>query len=143
MIKFVTGLALAVVLASSGASAQNVTELRVAKMKEQGAAMGALSKMAKGEEPYDAAKANQQAQVLATHAKSIPSWFPAGSKAGRAKDEIWSDSAKWQQVSAAFVTETTAFAQVAGTGKDPMAAGLGKVGQACGACHTPFRAPAQ
>jgi cytochrome c556 len=98
--------------------------------------------MAKGEEPYDAAKATTASGVLVANAKPLASWFPAGSKSGRAKDEIWSDNAKFQQVAAAFVTETEAFAKVAGTGKDAMAAAMGKVGAACGACHTPYRAPA-
>ena len=142
MMKFVTGLALSVALVSGAAFAQNIGEQRIAGMKAQGGAMGALTKMAKGEDPYDAAKATQAANTLVTTGKAIVGLFPAGSKAGRAKDEIWYDNAKFQQVAAAFVTEVEAFAKVAGTGKDAMAAAMGKVGAACGACHTPYRAPA-
>ena len=142
MMKFVTGLALSVALVSGAAFAQNIGEQRIAGMKAQGGAMGALTKMAKGEDPYDAAKATAAANTLVTSGKATAGWFPAGSKSGRAKDEIWSDNAKFQQVAAAFVVEAEAFAKIAGTGKDAMAAAMGKVGAACGACHTPYRAPA-
>jgi cytochrome c556 len=142
MMKFVTGLALSVVLVSGVAFAQTVGEQRVGKMKDQGGAMGALTKMAKGEDPYDAAKAAAAATALHNSSMQLVTWFPAGSKSGRAKDEIWSDNAKFQDVAKAFMAETEAFAKVAGTGKDAMAAALGKLGGACGNCHTPFRAPA-
>ncbi|MBM3568252.1 MAG: cytochrome c [Alphaproteobacteria bacterium] len=132
-----------VAFGSVAASAQNIVEMRVAKMKEIGGAMGGLSKMAKGEDPYDAGRATQLATLVRGHSTQIVGWFPSGSTGGRAKAEIWTDSAKFKDAAGALTQQADALVRVAATGKDAMAAQFGNVGRSCGGCHTPFRAEAK
>lgn len=136
------------VAAASGAFAQmDPIKDRQALMKTQGGAMGQLGKFAKGEEPYDAAKALAAATALNGTASKIVPLFPAGTQMGGgkgetwAKPDIWTDAAKFAAAANAFGEQSAKLVQVAGTGKDAMAAQMAEVGKTCGGCHTPFRQP--
>ena len=112
-------------------------------MKEQGAAMKAIS---------DAAKAGQvqtipaHAQKLATTARQIPALFPAGSvnpATSRAKPEIWQKWAEFEATAKSLGSKATQLAATAQRGDtaatNTAVAELGKT--TCGACHTAFRGP--
>lgn len=150
--KFSVKLAAAAVvlgIAVSGAAVAQMDPVkdRQALMKTQGGAMGQLGKFAKGEEPYDAAKAMSAATALHGTATKIVPLFPAGTQMGGGKGEtwakadIWADMAKFQAAAKAFEEQSAKLVQVAGTGKDAMAAQMAEVGKTCGGCHTPFRQP--
>lgn len=72
--------------------------------------------------------------------------FPEGSAVGdsRSKPEIWSDWAKFEEAGKALQT-ASADLVAAAEGGDMAAIGAaaGKVGEACGGCHKPFRAEKQ
>ena len=92
----------------------------------------------------NAAAAVAPAGDMAAFAKQIVSLFPQGSGAGdtRAKEEIWSDWAKFQAVAAAHVDETEKLVQAAQSGDTgALGAQLKATGESCGACHKPFRKP--
>jgi cytochrome c556 len=112
-------------------------------MKDQGAAMKAIS---------DAAKAGQlqvippNAQKLATTARQIAPLFPQGSvnpATSRAKPEIWQKWAEFEASAKSLETKATQLAATAQSGNaaatNTAVAELGKT--TCGACHTAFRGP--
>jgi cytochrome c556 len=70
--------------------------------------------------------------------------FPEGSAVGdsRSKPEIWTDWAKFEEAGKALQT-ASADLLAAAEGGDMAAIGAaaGKVGEACGGCHKPFRKP--
>ncbi len=95
-------------------------------------------------ESGNAADAVAPAEKMVAFAKQIDGLFPAGSGSGetRAKPEIWSDWAKFQEVSAAHVAETEKLVAVAKSGDaSALGAQLKATGASCGACHKPFRLP--
>ena len=124
-----------------GAAADPI-KVRQALMMSQGVHLGALGAIVKGEAPYTDL-ANGHAFAVLKISQALTSMFPEGSGLGdtRAKPEIWSDWAKFEQAAADL--ETAAAKLIEATkGGEPGAIGaaLGEVGGACGGCHKPFRA---
>ena len=124
-------------------SADEAIAARQKLMKEQGAALKAIS---------DAAKAGQtqaipaEAQKLATTARQITALFPEGSvnpATSRAKPEIWQKWADFQANAKMLESKATQLAATAQGGNaaatNTAVADLGKT--TCGACHTAFRGP--
>lgn len=124
-------------------SADDAIAARQKLMKDQGAAMKAIS---------DAAKAGQlqaipaEAQKLAMTAREIPALFPQGSvnpATSRAKPEIWQKWAEFEASAKMLETKATQLAATAQGGNaattQTAVAELGKT--TCGACHTAFRGP--
>ena len=109
--------------------------------------LGIVGGMARGNVEYDAEVAAAAAANLAALTKIDQSrYWPEGTSSldiegTRALPEIWDDIpgviGKAQELSAA----ADAFAGQAGQGLDALRAGLGPVGQACGACHEAYRQP--
>ena len=119
---------------------------RQAGMKAMGGKLKAIKAFA--DSGAAQAEAADAAAVLVATAKSIPTWFPAGSGldsfAGKtaAKPEIWTDSVKFQTTAATFQADAAALqkAIVAGD-KAATAAAFDAMGrEGCGACHGAFRA---
>jgi cytochrome c556 len=124
-------------------SADEAIAARQKLMKDQGAAMKAIS---------DAAKAGQlqvipaEAEKLRMTAKEIPALFPQGSvnpATSRAKPEIWQKWAEFEGNAKSLETKASALATTAKGGNaaatNTAVAELGKT--TCGACHTAFRGP--
>ena len=86
------------------------------------------------------------ARALHESAMMVLDVFPEGSAVGdsRAKPEIWTDWAKFEAAAKALQT-ASADLVAAAEGGDMAAIGAaaGKVGEACGGCHKPFRAEKQ
>jgi cytochrome c556 len=62
----------------------------------------------------------------------------------RALDGIWNSQADFKAKADGLATAANAAAAAAKTGDaDATKAALGNIGRACGACHDPFRGPAQ
>jgi cytochrome c556 len=106
---------------------------------------GPLGAMSQDKMPFDKAKAEQYAGILATLSKLPIDLFPAGSEKGdsqktRAKADIWTDSAKFKQAGDKFAQETAKLAQVAkGNDMKAIKAQIGAVGKTCKACHDDFK----
>jgi cytochrome c556 len=124
-------------------SADEAIAARQKLMKEQGAAMKAIS---------DAAKAGQtqaipaEAQKLVTTSRQIPALFPQGSvnpATSRAKPEIWQKWADFEGNAKTLESKATQLAATAQSGNaaatNAAVADLGKT--TCGACHNAFRGP--
>ncbi|WP_299298726.1 cytochrome c [uncultured Tateyamaria sp.] len=108
---------------------------------------GLLGGMAKGDVPYDAATAVAAAENLASAAamKRAVLWIEGteqGAVAGsRAKAEIWSDAAGFEEKAVALEAASSAMITAAGTDLDALRAAMADVGGSCGACHKAYRGP--
>ncbi len=126
---------------------ENATNARHAQMQMIAYHTGLLGDMAKGTTPYDATVATAAAENLASAAamNRITLWLE-GSEQGaiansRAKTEIWSDAAGFDQMAVALETATAAMVTAAGTDLDSLRAAMGAVGKSCGDCHKAYRGP--
>lgn len=129
------------------AALENATKARNAQMQMIAYHTGLLGDMAKGTTAYDATLATAAAQNLSAAASMnrITLWLE-GSEQGavpgsRAKPEIWSDPAGFDEKAMALETAATAMVDAAGTDLASLQAAMGAVGQACGACHKAYRGP--
>lgn len=108
-----------------------------------GDAMKAVSRELKGDSP-NLAEVRKGADLIATQAPKIPTWFPAGTgpDVGKteAKAEIWQKPEDFRAKAAAFSKAASAF-QAAARGNDVAAikAAHGDLGKSCKACHDLYR----
>lgn len=108
--------------------------------------LGPLGEMAKGQMDYDAETATTAAENLAALAKIDQSgMWPEGSGTEALGDEtealrvIWENHDDFTEKRDALEEATAEFASAAGQDLDALRAGIGAVGDACGACHEDFR----
>lgn len=125
---------------------QRAVDARKSHMGLYGFNLGPLGAMAQDKMPYDAEVAATAAANLAALANMSHDayWVEGTDSTGggtRAKAEIWSDRAGFDEDDMALAAATTALAAVAGDGLDALKAAFGPVGGACGACHEAYRAP--
>jgi cytochrome c556 len=106
---------------------------------------GRVAAMVQGRVPFDAKLASESA-ANAEFASKLP-WgaFAEGTEKGsiptRAKPEIWSDKAKFNEYADKMQTEMVKFNAAAKTGSlDNIKAAMGAVGGSCKACHDAFQA---
>lgn len=146
MKKFVTALALAGVLAT-GATAvlaqQNVIEARKDLMKANGQQSGVLTRMARGTDPFDAAKAKAAFDALANTYAKFPTVFPESSKDGdtRAMAAIWTDRPKFDAEIAKAAKNVADNRDKGSASLDGLKQAVAVIGQDCGTCHESFRKP--
>lgn len=136
----ILGLVLAGGLALAQAKATDpIVHARQTLMDGNGAAMGVLGAMAKGEREFDAAAAEVAKQGLIAHAVEIPVKFTenASDPESKAKPEIWTNWDEFVKYAAAL---GTAAAALDASSLDGVKAGLGGIGGACKDCHTEFKA---
>lgn len=126
----------------AGDAGDPITE-RQETMKKVGDSMKALSGIARGEAPFDAAVVRQNATAIAESFERAAKLFPAGSDKGAketwAKAEIWANIADFEAKLQAGHDAAVALQSV--TEEAAYRPALGKVGQACRACHDSYRRP--
>jgi cytochrome c556 len=104
-----------------------------------------LGAILKGAAPADAAEVNKRATRLAFLAGLLDENFPEVSNLGqpdsKAKAEIWSDRADFDQKLKGFQTDVAALVQVSAEkgSADAIKAAITAVGQDCKACHDKYR----
>jgi cytochrome c556 len=115
---------------------------RRAIMKANGAAIGALVKMVKGETPFDASAAKAALQTIHNSA-AIADLFPEGSGQGdtNALPKIWTDPAGFQAALGKLIAADDAQLANPPADVDNIKAALGALGPACTGCHNAYRAP--
>jgi cytochrome c556 len=141
--RFKLGLAaaaVAITVATIAYAQGNVIEERQAIMKANGAAIGLLTQMARGEAPFDQAAAQEALQGIATRLGTFPTLFPPGSDTGdtKAGPAIWTDTAGFEATAASIVTAANA-AAAASTSLEGLQGAIGNVGAVCGECHSKYR----
>jgi cytochrome c556 len=132
----------ALALAGTAALADPVAD-RKALMKANGKAAGALSAIAKGEQPFDAAAVMAALTTINENAQKIDAatLFPAGSDKGdtTASPKIWEDMAGFQAKLDKFKADAAAAAAAPPQDVEALKETLGTVGGNCGGCHETFR----
>ncbi|MBZ9706774.1 cytochrome c [Mesorhizobium sp. B2-1-8] len=129
-------------LAASAAFADPILD-RQALMKERGKIVGGLSKVAKGEEPFDAAAVLTQLQALQVNAEKfdVEALFPKGSDAGdtTAAPKIWEDMAGFKATEDRYLANVKATVATAPADVDALKTQIGTIGSDCGTCHQGYR----
>jgi cytochrome c556 len=135
LVAAVLGLGLTAVVAQSDPIAE-----RRNTMKGVGAATRDGAAMAKGEAPFDAAKAQTIFKVYGDAAKKMPGLFPDNAKTGgetTAAPKIWEDQAGFKAAFVKFETEAGTHTSVGDL--DAFRTAFGNVTKNCGACHETYR----
>ena len=135
-------LSFTAVFAMSTALAMEPQEDRQASMKKVGGATGAISKMVKGEVPFDQAAAIAAFTTMNEVAAGYVALFPEGSETGfetEAAPTIWSDRAGFEAAVAKFEADTAAAMTAMPADTDALGASFKTVAANCGACHEVFR----
>jgi cytochrome c556 len=134
---------LVVGVASMAASTTDVIKDRQQAMKDIAGAMQNLAAMVKREAPFDAGVVSENAGAIAEAMKKSADLFPEGSDTGEvetwAKAEVWSDRADFEKKLETAEAEAMALQAVSVETALPPA--LGKLGDACKACHQTYRRP--
>jgi cytochrome c556 len=115
---------------------------RRALMKANGDQAKIASAMAKGDAPFDLAKAKAVFASFQEAGEKAPALFPDNSKTGgdtAALPKIWEDKADFNAKLAKFAADAKA-ADASVTDLDSFKAAMGGIGKDCGGCHELYRA---
>jgi cytochrome c556 len=142
--KFATALA-ALAIAAFGVTAvvaqQNPIAARKAIMKANGQAAGALSKMVKGETPFDLTTVQKSFATFQDAAVKMPDLFPPNSTTGgetAASPKVWENMADFKAKFVKFGEDAKA-AAASVKDLDSLKAAMAIVGKDCGGCHETYR----
>ena len=104
---------------------------------------GPMAGVAKGEKPFNKDEMTKASALVATMAKLPFGSFPAGTETvgnTRARPEVWTDTAKFQDLGTKLVNETDKLAALAAAGDEAgFKKQFGAVGGTCKACHDDFQ----
>ena len=135
-------------LAHAADEPENNVKYRQNLMKAVGGHMGAIAGVVKGEVSYGP-HVVEHARAINAMSRVVGDVFVTGTdhtkvKGSRARAEIWQNTADWQKVVQGFQTASANLVKAAeGNDKQAVAQNFQALGQACGACHKPFRAEQQ
>jgi cytochrome c556 len=142
--RIATALAAVAVVAfavTASVAQQDPIAARKALMKANGQNAGAISKMAKGEAPFDLATAKKAFATFQDAAAKMPDLFPPNSKTGgetAALPKIWEDMADFKAKFVKFGADAKV-AEASVKDLDSLKVALGVVGKNCGGCHQLYR----
>ncbi len=140
----VSATAFALPAAAQFQKTEDAIEYRQSAFFVMGQHFGRIGAMANGKIPFDAKTAQNNADIVATMAKLPWAAFGPGTEKGhdtKAKPEIWSEQAKFQEHSEKMQAETVALAAAAKTGDlGKLKTAFGNTAQTCKACHDNYRA---
>lgn len=136
-------IAISATLAATVLAFAGPVEDREALMKERGGLTGQLSKMVKGETPFDAAGALALLEQMKVNAdKSVAEfdalWAP-GSEGGETAPKAFEDRAGFLAANEKFQADVAAAIAAAPADVAALQAGFGGVAQNCGGCHETYR----
>jgi cytochrome c556 len=138
----VAALAVGTASIAASTSADAIKERQQA-MEDVGGAMKNLAAIAKKETPFDAAVVKKNTGTIAEALKQAADLFPEGSDTGDvetwAKPEIWSERVDFMKKLETAEAEALALQSV--SVETAFAPALGKLGDACKACHQTYRRP--
>lgn len=131
-----------IVPASGHMGATGVVKDRMEVMKSLGAAMKALGKMTRGEQPLDSARAAGAAATIVRHGPRIVELFPAGSGGGvsEASPNIWRDPKGFRDSADALVAASEKLHAATRSNDLPaIRSAFRAAGKTCTACHRQYR----
>ncbi len=138
-------LASSTLLASVSAQAQfakpeDAIKYRQSALSVMGTHTGRLGAMVAGRVPFDAKVAQDNADIIATMAKLPWQGFGAGTEGGKAKPNIWTDSAKFKGNNDKLGADADRLNAAAKSGNlDQIKAAFGAYAGNCKTCHDEFR----
>jgi cytochrome c556 len=127
----------------AGLAAENPAHQRHEAMETVQESFKPLRAIAVKEAPFDAAVVKKNASTILDKLKEAHGLFPEGSGGGdsRAKPEIWSDRAGFDQAMKDAQAAATAMAAV--TEEAAFVPAMKTLGGACKGCHDKYRLPKQ
>lgn len=125
---------------------EDAVKYRQSALFVMGQHFGRLGGMAQGRIPFDAAQAAANADVAAAVVSLPWAGFGAGHNVGttRAKPEIWTDTARFNQMATDARTAVAALqtaTKAPGLTVEQLRTAVGAAGRTCQACHDAFRTP--
>jgi cytochrome c556 len=125
----------------------NVIKYRQMLMKANGAHMGSIAMIAKGEVSYDSQNIENHADGIALMATLITTAFKenVGDAADTtAKPDIWSNWSQFEAKAQDLFDKANDLSEAAASGDQTrIATAVGATGKACGGCHDQFRVKKQ
>ena len=135
------------IIAEAQTGAAQAVAARKDVMRAQGRAVASLQPILRNEQPWNQQAAVAAMTTLQQTSAQIPALFPEGSgpQAGietRALPAIWQNRQAFEAAASGLNTAATQLLQLAQANQEAaFRAAFPTIGQACGTCHTPFRAP--
>ncbi len=134
-------LTLALPAAAQFAKPEDAIKYRQSALSVMGTHFGRIGAMVNGRVPFDAAAAQQNAEVVAMMSSLPWQGFGPGTEGGRAKPEIWKESAKFKELGDDMNKKVAALNAASKTGNlDAIKTAFGAAGGSCKACHDAFQA---
>jgi cytochrome c556 len=133
-------LTMALPAAAQFAKPEDAIKYRKAALTVMATHFGRIGAMVNGRVPFDAAVAQQNAE-LATIMSTQP-WqgFGPGTEGGKAKPEIWKETAKFKELGEDMNKKMVALNAAAKTGNlDNIKTAFGATGASCKACHDAYQ----
>lgn len=145
--KAISTLALAALAASLSlpataqfAKAEDAIDYRQSALSVMAAHFGRIGAMAKGDVPFDANMAQENAEVVVYMSKLPWAGFGPGTEGGKAKADVWKENAKFKERASNFEAEAVKLAAAAKQGDlASLKAAFGNTAASCKACHDSFR----
>jgi cytochrome c556 len=139
-----TALSLGLATAAFAGPADDAVKARIDCMKANGAAMGAMVPIMKGEKPFDAAAVKTATDAIDAACANWADWWKPEFKKGETleswgKDEIWTDAAGFEKASKSWMDARTAVK--AATDDATFKAAFAGFGGSCKSCHETYRRP--
>ena len=132
----------AIALVAGAAFADPITE-RKALMKERGALVGQLAPIAKGEQPFDAAKVAEVFAALEANANKyhVEELITPDSMTGdtKASPRIWEDLAGFTAAVEKYRADVASAVAAKPQDIDAFRVEFGKITSNCGSCHQAWR----
>lgn len=137
-------LALALPAAAQFQKPEDATNYRQSAFFVMGQHFSRIGAMANGKIPFDAAAAQENADIVAVMAKLPFAGFVPGTEKGhdtKTRPEMWTEQAKFKDLAEKMQAETVKLAAAAKTGDlDKIKSAFGNTAQSCKACHDNYRA---
>lgn len=139
----VTAAAMSMPAAAQFQKPEDAVKYRQSAMFVMANHFGRVGAMVQGRAPYDAAAATANLEVVATMSRLPFVGFVEGTAStekGKAKANIWTERAKFDEGARKMQEEITKLLAAARTNNlDNLKAAFGPVGQSCKACHDDYR----
>jgi len=122
------------------AKPEQAIEYRKGALTVIGTHFGRIGAIVNGKAPFDAAVAQENADLVALLAKLPWAGFGPGTEGGKAKDDVWKNPGAFKEASDKFTVAASKLSAAAKTGNlDALKAAFGDTAASCKSCHDNFR----
>jgi cytochrome c556 len=126
--------------AAQFAKPEDALKYRQSVMRVMATHFGRVGAMANGKVPFDAKAAQDDMVIVETMSKLPWPGFTGGAAGGKSKPEIWTEQAKFKELSEKMMTEVSKLNAAAKTGNvDNLKTAFNGAGGSCKACHDAFQ----